>query len=50
MGDTGSMMIGFVIAVCTLKFLNLSEVDLVKINIQSNSKFIIIIAILFIYR
>ena len=48
MGDTGSMMIGFVIAVCTLKFLNLSEGDLVKINIQSNSKFIIIIAILFI--
>lgn len=48
MGDTGSMVVGFVIAVLTLKYMALSEVDLEKAKVIPVNKLAIIVAILFI--
>lgn len=47
MGDTGSMIIGFIIGVLTLRFLTLSEFQLESINISSGNKFPLVLSILF---
>ncbi len=48
MGDTGSMIIGFLIGVFTLRFLALSADQFNAINIKPDNAFLLIIAILFI--
>ncbi|WP_297973851.1 MraY family glycosyltransferase [uncultured Capnocytophaga sp.] len=48
MGDTGSLLIGFIIGVCTLRFLNLPVDRLEAANIKYYNKFVLIFIILFI--
>lgn len=48
MGDTGSMIVGFVIGIMTLKFLTLTTSELEMIGIIPINKFIVIIGLLFI--
>lgn len=48
MGDTGSLLIGLIIGVCTLRFLNLSVDDLLLANVKYYNKFVLIFIILFI--
>lgn len=48
MGDTGSMIVGFLISVCSLKFLNTNFADYQSIEIQNENKILLLIAILFI--
>lgn len=48
MGDTGSMIVGFVISICSLKLLGLSHFELQKAGIFDYNKFGILLAILFI--
>ena len=48
MGDTGSLLIGLIIGVCTLRFLNLPVDRLVAADIKYYNKFVLIFIILFI--
>ena len=48
MGDTGSLLIGFVIGVCTLRFLNLPIERLSMANINYYNKFVLVFIILYI--
>ena len=48
MGDTGSLLIGFIIGVCALRFLNLPVERLQAANIKYFNKFVLIFIILFI--
>ena len=48
MGDTGSLLIGFIIGVCTLRFLNLPVDRLAAADIKYFNKFVLIFIILFI--
>ncbi len=48
MGDTGSLLLGFVIGVCTLRFLNLPIERLSMANINYYNKFVLVFIILYI--
>ncbi|WP_050784930.1 glycosyltransferase family 4 protein [Capnocytophaga sp. oral taxon 338] len=48
MGDTGSLLIGLIIGICTLRFLNLSVENLALANIKYYNKYVLIFIILFI--
>lgn len=48
MGDTGSMIVGYIIAVLTLKYMALPELSLEKARVIPINKLAIIVAILFI--
>ena len=48
MGDTGSLLIGFVIGVCTLRFLNLPIERLSMANINYYNKFVLVFIMLYI--
>jgi len=48
MGDTGSMIIGFLIGLMTLRFLSIDTLQLAKINIVPENLFYVILAILFV--
>ena len=48
MGDTGSLLIGLIIGVCTLRFLNLPVDRLAAADIKYYNKFVLIFIILFI--
>ena len=48
MGDTGSLLIGFIIGVCALRFLNLPLERLQAADIKYYNKFVLIFIILFI--
>jgi UDP-N-acetylmuramyl pentapeptide phosphotransferase/UDP-N-acetylglucosamine-1-phosphate transferase len=48
MGDTGSLIIGFLIGFCTLKFLSMDAVLFNNFTFKPENKLIIVIAILFI--
>ena len=48
MGDTGSLLIGLIIGVCTLRFLNLPVDRLTAADIKYYNKFVLIFIILFI--
>ncbi len=47
MGDTGSMIVGFLIGIMTLRFLTLNAAQFQKIQIKPESAFLIVLAILF---
>lgn len=47
MGDTGSLMVGFLIAILTVRFLAMREFEYEKLMINSGYKFLIVISILF---
>ena len=48
MGDTGSLIIGFCIGVCTLKFLAMDAALFSHFSFQAENKLIVIAAILWI--
>ncbi len=48
MGDTGSMIVGFVMGLLTLKYLSIDAEKLINLNINPINKLALIIAILFI--
>ena len=47
MGDTGTLIVGFIIGYLTLRFLSLSEIEFRKILIRPSNKFLIALAITF---
>ncbi len=47
MGDTGSLIVGFLISILCIRFLALGPVDLDEVNIDSSNRFIIALSILF---
>lgn len=48
MGDTGSMIMGFLISIFTLRFLSLNSQELLDANVQPNLKFFVLISVLII--
>lgn len=48
MGDTGSMIVGFLIGILTLRFLALSSVQLHRIHIKPENAVLVVLAVLFI--
>ena len=48
MGDTGSMVIGFLIGILSLRFLSLNEIQLQKIHIQPENLLFLTLVILFV--
>lgn len=48
MGDTGSMVIGFLIGILSLRFLSLNEIQLEKIHIQPENLLFLTLVILFV--
>jgi UDP-GlcNAc:undecaprenyl-phosphate/decaprenyl-phosphate GlcNAc-1-phosphate transferase len=47
MGDTGSMIVGFLIGILTLRFLSLNASQLLEVDILPENKFLVVLAILF---
>ena len=47
MGDTGSMIVGFIIGLLTIRFLSVESLEFEQIQIYSSNKIIITLAILF---
>lgn len=47
MGDTGSLIVGFLIAIMTIRFLAMKEIEFDLVRIAPNNKFIIVLTILF---
>jgi UDP-N-acetylmuramyl pentapeptide phosphotransferase/UDP-N-acetylglucosamine-1-phosphate transferase len=47
MGDTGSLIIGFLIAIMTIRFLTMSEFEYNRIMIDPGYKFFIVLSVLF---
>lgn len=47
MGDTGSMIVGFLLGLSTLRFLSLDPIQLEQVHVRSDNVFLIAISILF---